>query len=240
VKVFERPLSNPEKDNEMTTCNDFELAVEMRNHGVLPPEDQAPLALHLKECAGCRSFEALASTTEKTMIANAQHQIETADWNALYAATHHVIQRNTRDQMLRGVLALSVATLGLMLMSSRPARVAAIEVFAGGCVFGAIWFVSKKRREALAGIKERGELLFQRRFEIELRLRRMNSALILPVLLPFIYFELQPLLVSTRNWIGFGLLASAILAQTLFTFFVRRPQLQRELRELTPHSNPRE
>lgn len=221
----------------MTTCDDIEVAIEMRNHGALPRSENDALTLHLKDCDGCRSFEALSTATENTMATYAQHYVESANWDALFATTHRVIQRNTRDQIARGAFALFIATLGLMLMSAHPMKVAAIEAAAGTAVFTLVWLVSKRRRAALAGIKETGELLFQHRFELETRLRATRRVLALPILLPFIYLELQSILNSTRSWVGFGLLAAALVAQTGFVFFVRRPQLQRELNELTAHRN---
>ncbi len=217
----------------MTSCDDFELAIEMRNHGALPRDREDALLAHLLGCNGCRSFESLSTSSENAMSAHALTHIQSTNWDSLFANTTRVIQRNARDQILRGALALLVATVGLMLMSHRPLAIALIETVAGTLVFGFVWLLSKRRLTKIAGMKQQGELLFQHRFELESRVRGALRVLLLPLTLPFIYLELRPLLVSAQSWIGFGLVAAAILAQTSFVLFIRRPALQRELRELT-------
>jgi predicted anti-sigma-YlaC factor YlaD len=83
----------------MTSCESFEVAIEMRLHGALARDREADLLQHLAECAGCRAFQTVANDTERAMTQTTQTQLQAVDWETLLSRTVGFIdgQRPARD-----------------------------------------------------------------------------------------------------------------------------------------------
>lgn len=64
----------------MTTCGEFQIAIEMRLHGTLADERAAQLDEHLASCDACRRFETLAQKTRGTMNMRANTVLSKMDW----------------------------------------------------------------------------------------------------------------------------------------------------------------
>ncbi len=69
-----------EAEVAMTTCREFQIAIEMRLHGALPDERTAEVHEHLASCDACRHFETLALTTKRTMDVRANTVASEIDW----------------------------------------------------------------------------------------------------------------------------------------------------------------
>jgi len=67
----------------MTSCHDFEVAIEQRLHGALDPDPAVRLAQHLSSCHACRAFEAQSRELEEAMRTRAANAISDVDWNKL-------------------------------------------------------------------------------------------------------------------------------------------------------------
>lgn len=61
-------------------CESFELQIEQRAHGALPPAQQAELAAHLAGCASCRDFAALVSRIEASLVDRVKATLTRVDW----------------------------------------------------------------------------------------------------------------------------------------------------------------
>ncbi|MBS1153072.1 MAG: hypothetical protein H6Q89_4770 [Myxococcaceae bacterium] len=64
-------------------CDSFEMQIEQRAHGALPPAEQAALAAHLDGCADCRDFAALVTRIEGRLVERVKAELSRVDWSRL-------------------------------------------------------------------------------------------------------------------------------------------------------------
>src|SRR5687768_3614980 len=64
----------------MSGCEDFEILIEMRQHGALDDAGAARLEAHLVSCAPCGAFAEIAKSTEAAMQASAKGLTGGMDW----------------------------------------------------------------------------------------------------------------------------------------------------------------
>ncbi|HKE14164.1 MAG TPA: zf-HC2 domain-containing protein [Kofleriaceae bacterium] len=216
----------------MTSCDDFEVAIEQRLHGGLDGDPAERLAQHLSSCPACRAFEARSEELEQAMRMHAAVAIGDVDWNRL--------GRNLerwRKQMLagawKGLAAVIVAAPLLGLVFGRGAI--ATGVIAGLAVVA--WGRIVARR-SIAGAREvehaPGSLLVLLRTQLDrlIEIEKQN-ALVLPflALIPIggllAAGELTPWRIA-----GAAALMLLLAAFALRSRFVVLPRLLRERAEL--------
>jgi hypothetical protein len=216
----------------MSSCDPFEMAIEMRLHGALARAEEDDLAAHLATCASCQGFERLAKGTETAMTERTATHLETIDWDALLRRTITFVERQSRQRLAVGALVVA-ATIGMMLVMGFPALSTAGETLATGCLLLAVFWVKSRRKLANArGAREdTGELLFFYRRELEDRLRAttMTAVLVPSWLVVSFLLIFRPYLVSPHAWAGFLGLCAVMLSIAAYAVVVRRPRIQREL-----------
>lgn len=213
----------------MGNCNEFEVAVEMLLHGALAREDEAALAVHLASCPSCRAFERVARSTEKTMTTHALSETENVNWDTLFLRMKESIGRSTRERVIAGAVVLVASTSMMMLIN--PGTAVLAESLLAALLLGAVWLTGRRKIAEVARQRgDAGELLFLHRVELEQRLHAARrAACVLPALVPFCFYVLRGLLVSTQAWIGFGGMVCMIAGALAYVLKVRLPGLRREL-----------
>lgn len=215
----------------MTSCDDFEVAIEQRLHGALDPDPAGRLAQHLSSCDACRAFEAAARELEQAMRTQAADAIRDVDWSEL--------GRNVerwRKQMLAGVwkgLAAVIVAAPLVGLVFGHRHIAT-GLIAGLAVV--VWGRIVARR-SIAEVREvdhaPGPLLVLLRSQLDklIKIEKQN-ALVLP------FFTLIPvgglLAGQLTPWriAGTAMLMLLFVALALRSRFVVLPRLLRERAEL--------
>jgi anti-sigma factor RsiW len=215
----------------MTSCDDFEVAIEQRLHGALDPDAAARLAQHLSSCEGCRAFEAQSRELEGAMRTHAADAIRDVDWS--------VLGRNVerwKTQMLAGVwkgLAAVIVAVPLVGLVFGRGHIAT-GLVAGLAVVG--WGRIAARRsiaEVRAVEHAPGPLLVLLRSQLDrlIKIEKQN-ALVLP------FFTLSPvgglLAGELTPWriAGVAMLVLLFVALALRSRLVVLPRLLRERAEL--------
>jgi hypothetical protein len=216
----------------MTSCHDFEVAIEQRLHGALDPDPAERLAQHLSSCEACRAFEAQARELEQAMRTDAANDISDVDWSRLGRNLEH-----WKRQMLagawKGLAAVIVAAPLLGLVFGRGHIATGLFAGLGVVVWGRI-----VARRSIARAREvehaPGSLLVLLRTQIDklIKIEKQN-ALVLPfcTLLPIygllVAGELTPWRIA-----GTAMLVLIFVALALRSRFVVLPRLLRERAEL--------
>lgn len=216
----------------MTTCHDFEVAIEQRLHAALDPDPAGRLEQHLSSCHACRAFEAQSRQLEEAMRTQAADAISDVDWSEL--------GRNVerwRKQMLAGVwkgLAAVIVAAPLVGLVFGHRHIAT-GFIAGLAVV--VWGRIAARR-SIAEVREveqaPGPLLVLLRSQLDklIRIERQN-ALALPflTLIPIVGLlaagELTPWRIA-----GTAMLMLLFVAMALRSRLVVLPRLLRERAEL--------
>jgi hypothetical protein len=215
----------------MTTCDDFEVAIEQRLHGALDPDPAGRLAEHLLSCETCRAFEAESRELDQAMRLHAADAIGDVDWSVL----GRNVERWTK-QMLAGVwkgLAAVIVAAPLVGLVFGPRHIAT------GLIAGlaqVVWGRIVARR-SIADVREvehaPGPLLVLLRSQLDrlIKIEKQN-ALVLPffALIPIaglLAGELTPWRIA-----GGAMLVLLFVAFALRSRFVVLPRLLRERAEL--------
>jgi hypothetical protein len=213
----------------MTSCNDFEVAVEQRRRGALDAPAAAELAEHLSSCAGCRAFETRSTELEDTMRTHAARVSAEIDWNRLGRSLE-----TWRRQLEAGTwkaLAMVLLVVPVFWFAFGSAASALI----GGLTV-VIWGGLHARR-AIGDAREAARapdqlLVFLRgQLDRQIRIERQNTR-VLPIL------ALLPLLllldrgVSAASLLGTALLMALFAALALRARLRVLPRLRRERAEL--------
>ncbi len=215
----------------MTSCDDFEVAIEQRLHGALDPESAGRLAQHLSSCEACRAFEAQSRELEQAMRTHAVNAIGDVDWSK--------VGRNVerwKRQMLAGVwkglaaVIVAAPLVGLVFGRGYIATsfIAGLAVVVWGRIIA---------RRSIAEVREvehaPGPLLALLRSQLDklVRIEKQN-ALVLP------FFTLIPIAGLLAGELTPWRIAGAAMLVLLFAAFALRsrfvvlPRLLRERAEL--------
>jgi hypothetical protein len=215
----------------MKGCDEFEVAIEMRLHGALDADASASLTAHLAECPSCRAFEELARGTEKTMTQEAVAHAQAVDWEALGARTRAFIRSQARQRILAGTIVMVGMMPMTVLLGHDPVRSIVSTSAAGALAMLVLWALAhRKLRALLRHDGDAGELLFFYRREVEDRLDATKRIfLVLPVWLILLANHVVHPFASLQAWLGFLGMGLVTTAACAYTWFVRRPRIQREL-----------
>ena len=215
----------------MTSCHDFEVAIEQRLHGALDPEPAVRLAQHLSSCDACRAFEAQSRELEQAMRMHAADVISDVDWSKL--------GRNVerwKKQMLAGVwkgLAAVIVGAPLLGMVFGHGHIAT-GLIAG---LGVVGWGRIVARRSIAEVREvehaPGSLLVLLRKQLDklIKIEKQN-ALVLP------FFTLIPIVGLFAGELTPWRIAGTAMLMLLFVAFALRsrlvvlPRLLRERAEL--------
>lgn len=220
----------------MTSCDDFEVAVEQRLHGALDAAGAARLADHLSSCAGCRAFETRSRELEDAMRTHAARMSDEVDWKQLGESLDR-----WRRQLLGGTwkglaaIFLSVPFLALAFGYEVGGLSGLVSGIIGGLTVVVWGRIAARRAIAEARQAERasGQLLLFMRGQLDklIRLEKQN-ALVLPflALLPLY----GPLSREITPWSLFGaaMLMVLMVGLALRSRFIVLPRLRRERAEL--------
>jgi len=214
----------------MQTCQDFEIAIEMRLHGALERASEEPLRAHLAGCASCRAFETLATNTEATMTTAAAHELATMDWDRFFS---RLVKRGWSPALL--VTPLMFALLFFIVGDVASSPWARAGIAAGGTLlyafplaYGAAWLATKFRvRQSRSG-----DLVATYRAQLEREARQARGttwALSIVFSSVLIYDLLHSILTSV-------FLTLVMIATAAYDNRVRLPRVRRELEALGPRS----
>ncbi len=236
VKVFR---ARPTKHSMTTTtlssgCEEFELRIEMRLQGALPPERAEALEAHLSTCAGCRTFAAEARRTQE-LLGGPGPAVPVGD---LLERVHRV---QSGDRWRLAAVGAGIIATGLLLWWSTGSLAlgASIAVLVALLVLPAVHLRGRRLAAAVARAGSGGEaLLTVYRTELESRLRRWSRVRVL--VLVFATFQLAavalglPWPASLRPVMHLYLFGTAAvcLARGVYLTLRTLPALRRELGEL--------
>jgi len=209
----------------MTTCNDFELAIEQRLHGALDAAAEPGVAQHLAACAACRDFEASSRHLEEAMKTRATTVASEVDWSRIERGL-----ARWKRQLLAGNwhgLVLLILLIPLLAMVFGDVTGGIV----GGLVVVILGRIAARRamNEARAIAGDTGALLFFLRRQLEKQIRtEKQNARVLPLiaLLPLAGLLSHGL----TPWAVIGTAMSMLLfvALALRSRYQVLPRLQRE------------
>jgi anti-sigma factor RsiW len=216
----------------MTTCHDFEVAIERRLHGALDLDAAVRLAHHLSSCDACRAFEVQSRELEQAMRTHATNAISDVDWSKLGPNLER-----WKKQMLagawKGLAAVMVAAplLGLVFGQAYIATgvVAGLAVVVWGRIVARRSIAEAREVERTPGSLL---VLLQKQLDRLIKIEKQN-ALVLPflTLLP-IYGLLAAGELTPWRIAGTAMLMLIFVALALRSRFVVLPRLLRERAEL--------
>jgi len=161
------------------TCDDFEIAIEMRLHGALGGAAAAGLDAHLVTCARCRAFAAAARGTEAAMRDAASEAAKGVDWGAVEA---QVARWRRRGWVSAGPAAVTLLVWGAMTwkLHARGDPDVWVPVLAALATVLALALAWRKRRADAARMARGGdELLALLRRDLAARRRALVPLLLL-------------------------------------------------------------
>ncbi len=220
----------------MKSCEEFEVDVEKRLHGALDPASSQSLIVHLASCASCRSFEALAGQTEKTMTSEAVLSSEGIDWAAMRDRLTASLKADYRETLKRGALISLLMSPLVIAASSQSLGAAALSFAAMWLLMGLALGVRNWLRihRIQRHQDDRGEFLYLYRQDLERRLRRTQRLLAVPLLCLALWFRHFQHGEAFGSLQGLSLLGITLisLGAALYGHFAKRPQLQQQIDNL--------
>jgi hypothetical protein len=224
----------------MTTCRDFEIAIEMRLHGALADERAAELDEHLASCDACRRFETLAQTTKGTMNMRANTVASKMDWERVWEnikATERDLHRDLSWGRTLPAITIGVAicVVGLWVAGSRNAWFNALFP----CLFipAFIWHQRRGIRRRLQELKQvervRDETVQYYRKDVERRIRVLRRSMLGAPLFGLFFMGAGLYWAFSATSIAFYVaLGIVFILLPLYTRIAVLPRLQRERKEL--------
>jgi O-antigen/teichoic acid export membrane protein len=97
----------------MTTCEEFQIAIERQSHGGLEASSTSQLEEHLRACSDCQQYKALARFTEETMQLAADKLSERVDWNRILERLRATDRKYLRATVRTAVVAAILVGVGL-------------------------------------------------------------------------------------------------------------------------------
>jgi hypothetical protein len=223
------------------SCTDFEIAIEQRLHGALPPGEAAALDEHLAGCAGCTAYVASASSSQRALVEVSRAAAGGADWQAATARFQGTL-RARRQRMALGVVLLLVMAPFMVWVSVPNAedRLPSLvsSFLTGGGILAAAALRTGLASRRLARLLESGrgeDVLELSRAYLRGRVRvmRWTRGLALPPLAMLVAFATVPSLAQgAHGWVGFAVAAAIVSAGWLRLQLRDLPRAMRELEEL--------
>lgn len=167
----------------MAGCDDFELAIEMRLHGALPPEESAALDAHLSTCERCREFQRRATETQRALTGSAGALAAAVDPGRVWAGVERMAREDRarigRVALFQGVLVLAT---GFALGNYLVAAASILPVSAVVLTLLVLRSRAQARELALVGRSREDVLALYRRI-LERRIARLSRVVrVLPVI----------------------------------------------------------
>ena len=220
----------------MTTCEEFEIAIERRLHGALEEPAGRALGAHLSHCESCRAFEGMARRTEGAMTATANEALQGIDWSKVEAGIR-LRRRDLRSGLLAAVIT-SAALVALLSWGIPPPAGRAAYALSLAWKLGAICatylILASVSAWRLARTTARGELLELHRRMLRLRVRTVSLLRWVVFALPLIslrhFFVPQP----PKRLAVYLTLSAFLVLFALYAQFVALPRARREQAELDP------
>lgn len=215
-------------------CEEFELLLEMRLQGALPPERVEALESHLRTCAGCQSFAVEAQRTQE-LLGGPGPAVSAG------ALLERVDRVQSGDRRRLATVGAGILATGLLLWGSTGsvALGASIAALTALLVLPAVHLRGRRLAAEVARAGGAGEaLLAAYRGELERRLRRWSRMRVL--VLVFAVFQLSAVALgpswpaSLRPVMHLYLFGTAAicLARGVYLSLRTLPALRRELQEL--------
>ncbi len=222
------------------SCEENEIAIEMRLHGALEAERNHALERHLATCGSCRAFEALAKGTETMMTRQAATIAGTLDWDSLFARTNAFVAKQARQRLWIPPTVIAALTPFMMLQGHDPIRTAISMAIAMVVVTAVSWLSTLRRKAELASLeRDTGELLYFYRSQLERRLRTMRGVIVLVPIWIVLAIEQSQAVSSLREWVGLIGVGAVYLGIIGHVWLVRRPAIVRELASLKADTKAR-
>ncbi len=223
------------------SCTDFEMAIEQRLHGALPPGDAAALDEHIAGCEGCAAYLASASSSQSALVEVSRAAASGADWQAATARFQSTL-RARRRRMAFGVVVLLVMApfMAWVSVPNPEDRVRSLvsSLLTGGAIVAAAALRTALASRRLARLLESGrgeDVLELQRAYLRGRVTTMRwtRVLALPPLALLVAFATVPSLAQgAHGWVGFALAAAIVSGGWLRLQFRDLPHARRELAEL--------
>lgn len=167
----------------MEGCDAFELAIEMRLHGALPPEQAPALAAHLATCERCQRFLRRAEATQRAMSATSSELAGAVPPERTWEQLQRLI-RGERTWLWRraAFIAAMVPVVGF-LSGSFALAAGVFGVVGGGLMTLRVLDNRRAARDAALVGSSRGDMLALYRQLLERRIARASRMRrVLPVL----------------------------------------------------------
>jgi len=207
----------------MPSCDECEIAIEMRLHGAIEADASTALDAHLSTCQRCRVFEAAARNSEAIMREGAQAAMETVDWG--------VVDRAIARWRLR-TLALGVAVVAIVaytVVGLVEGRQEPVETALLSLVLAALGSEVWRRARSFTMAGRNGDTIELLRQELDARGRAIDRGLfVFPIMAA--YFAWRSVVHGEVTEPLF--LAAICVVTTVYLWFVKRPALSRARVEL--------
>ncbi|HET9551525.1 MAG TPA: hypothetical protein VFP50_01020 [Anaeromyxobacteraceae bacterium] len=207
----------------MPTCEEQEIAIDMRLHGALDECACVALDAHLSTCERCRAFESAARRTEAIMHEGAQAAMDVVDWGAVDKA---IAGWRWRSVVLVAALVAFVTYMAFGLAGGEfsdahgPTWSAMLAALVAAVLGADVWH----RARAFTRLRRDADTLAMIREDLENRGRVLTRGLLLfPLLAMFFGWRA---LGGDEEWASF-VPAGLCVATTAFIWFVKRPALAR-------------
>ena len=229
-----------EAEPVMTTCREFQVAIEMRLHGALEADMTAGLDEHLASCEACRRFETLARKTEGTMNTCANTAASGMDWERVrkkIEAMERGLHRELSWPTTLFAMAIGAATGAVTVWAVGSKNPLYDSIFL--CVFLAvlIWYCRRGLRRRLQELKQvegvREEIVQYYRKDVERRIKVQRRCMLPSLLFGLFFIGVGLCTASSATSIAFYVAWGLIwILLPLYSRVAVLPRLQRERKEL--------
>lgn len=216
---------------EMTSCDDYQVAVEQQLHGALDGAGAGMLAVHLSSCAGCRAFETGAKELEEAMRMHAMRMSGEVDWDRLGRSVERW-RRRLRAGLWQALATLVVVVPLVALAFGSLTNPGAI--IGGGTVVLWGWLATRRRlSEAQQAARSREQLLVFLRAQLDQQIRiEKQNAVALPIIALLPLVGLLTGVITAWSVFGTAMTMALLAALAVRSRFNLLPRLERERAEL--------
>jgi hypothetical protein len=229
----------------MSSCIEFEIAIEQRLRDALSPSAGEALDTHLATCAACSAYLAAASQSQGILTHISRSSVEGADWQAAVTRFQRTLQSRRRRLVQGLVVLLVVAPFSAWAIPLEGhGRALLHSIVAGGMVLGLsaakTFFASRSLARALESGSGEDVLELQRRY---LRgrvstMRRTRVVGLVAFLATLACAFVPGLVPAAHGALGFSVLALIVGAGWLRVHLRELPRARRELAELGGSETP--